>query len=262
VAPPPEVAFVRRPDGARLYVEVHGPEDGPPLILLEGLGGDIAGWRRNIPTLARELRVVAFDFRGNGRSDPPPADATMATFVDDTLAVMDEVGLPAAHVYGQSFGGMVAQQLALDHPDRVRSLILAATHPGAGHAAPLTARVPKGRPWEALYSEAFLREHPDQVDEDLRSGTAPPEEAARRQWNAMRGFDAYDRLSSVRVPTLVLHGTEDRTIDPANARLLAERIPGARLILLQGAGHVYHAEQPAEADRAVLEFVRSVAGER
>jgi 3-oxoadipate enol-lactonase len=254
------VAFVRRPDGGRLYVEVHGPEGAQPLILLEGVGGDLAGWRRNIPTLARQLRVVAFDFRGNGRSDPPPADATMATFVDDTLAVMDEVGVPAAHVYGQSFGGMVAQQLALDHPDRVRSLILAATHPGHRHAVSSPARVPKGRPWEALYSPAFLRDHPDRVTEDLRSGTEQPEEAARRQWRAMQAFDPWDRLPSIAVPTLVLHGTEDRTIDPANARLLAERIPGARLVLLDGAGHVYHAEQPAEADRAVLEFVRSVAG--
>jgi pimeloyl-ACP methyl ester carboxylesterase len=254
------VAFVRRPDGGRLYVEVHGPEGAQPLILLEGLGGDLAGWRRNIPTLAGELRVVAFDFRGNGRSDPPPADATMAIFVEDTLAVMDEVGVPAAHVYGQSFGGMVAQQLAVDHPDRVRSLILAATHPGHRHAVPSRVRVPKGRPWEALYSQAFLRKHPDQVAEDLRSGTAQPEEAARRQWLAMQAFDPWDRLPSIGVPTLVLHGTEDRTIDPANARLLAERIPGARLVLLPGAGHVYHAEQPVEADRAVLEFVRSVAG--
>ncbi|HEX2025632.1 MAG TPA: alpha/beta fold hydrolase [Actinomycetota bacterium] len=252
------MAFVHRPDGGRLYVEVHGQEDAEPLVLLEGLGGDVPGWRRNIPTLAAELRVVAFDFRGNGRSDPPPADPTMATFVDDTVAVLDHAGIPAAHLYGQSFGGMVAQELALDHPDRARSLILAATHPGHRHAVRSRARVPKGRPWEALYSEAFLRDHPDEVEEDLRSGTPQAEEAARRQWTAMRGFDAYDRLPTLRVPTLVLHGTEDRTIDPANARLLAERIPGAKLVLLEGAGHVYHAERPAEADRAVLDFVRRV----
>ena len=253
------MAFVGRPGGGRLYVEVHGPDDGEPLLLLEGLGGDLPGWRRNIPTLGEELRVIAFDFRGNGRSDLPPADATMATFVDDTLAVLDDLDVPAAHLYGQSFGGMVALELALDHPDRVRSLILAATHPGHRHAVPSRARVPKGRPWEALYSEAFLHDHPDEVAADLRAGTAQPEEAARRQWSAMRSFDAYDRLPSVRVPTLVLHGTEDRTIDPANARLLAERIPGAELVLLPGAGHVYHAEQPHEADRAVLNFIRRVS---
>jgi 3-oxoadipate enol-lactonase len=89
-------------------------------------------------------------------------------------------------------------------------------------------------------------------------GTPQLPSAARRQWEAMQAFDSFDRLPSVRVPTLVLHGTEDRTIHPDNGRLLADRIPGARLALLEGAGHVYHAEQPEAADRAVLGFVASV----
>ncbi len=152
---------------------------------------------------------------------------------------------------------MVAQELALAHPDRVRSLILACTHAGVRHAVPARASVPKDRPWEALYSERHLREHPDQVAEDLAAGTPHAPVVARRQWEAMRGFDAYERFPSLRVPALVLHGTEDRTIHPDNARILAERIPGARLVLLEGAGHVYHAEQREAADGIVLEFVRS-----
>src|SRR5918992_2095866 len=121
---------VVRPDGVRLYHEVHGQADAAPMVLLEGMGGDIPGWRRNIPTLARELRVIAFDFRGNGNSDEPPGPCTMATFVDDTVALLDELGIERAHVYGQSFGGMVAQELALTTPDRVRTLILACTDMG------------------------------------------------------------------------------------------------------------------------------------
>jgi 3-oxoadipate enol-lactonase len=252
------VPVVRRPDGCRLYYEVHGSQPGAPLVLLEGLGGDIGGWRRNIPRLAGSLRVVAYDFRGNGRSDPPGVPVTMATFVDDTLALLDHLGIERAHLYGQSFGGMVAQELTLTAADRVRSLILACTHPGVRHAVPVRARVPKGKPWEALYSERFLRDHPDQVAEDLRVGTPQSPSAARHQWEAMQAFDTFDRLPGVRVPTLVLHGTEDRTIHPDNARILADRIPGARLVLLEGAGHVYHAEQPEAADRAVLEFVATV----
>jgi 3-oxoadipate enol-lactonase len=252
------VPVVRRPDGCRLYYEVHGTRPGAPLVLLEGLGGDIGGWRRNIPHLAGTLRVVAYDFRGNGRSDPPEGPVTMATFVDDTIALMDHLGIERAHLCGQSFGGMVAQELALTAADRVRSLILACTHPGHRHAVPVRARVPKDRPWEALYSERFLRDHPDRVAEDLRVGTPQSPNAARRQWEAMQGFDAFDRLPAVRVPTLILHGTEDRTIHPDNGRVLADRIPGARLVLLEGAGHVFHAEQPEAADRAVLEFVASV----
>jgi 3-oxoadipate enol-lactonase len=252
------VPFYRRPDGCRLYHEVHGPEGREALVLLEGLGGDIPGWRRNIPRLAEELRVVAYDFRGNGRSDPPRGPVTMGTFVDDTLGLLDHLGIGSAHVYGQSFGGMVAQGLALDHPRRIRSLILAATHPGRSHAVPVEGTVPKDRPWLALYSPGFAESHPGHVEEDLRAGTPQDPGAARRQWEAMQDFDPWDRLPGLRVPTLVLHGTEDRTISAENARVLAERIPGARLHLLEGAGHVYHSESPEEADAAVLGFIRSV----
>jgi len=250
------VPFVDRPDGSRLYHEVYG--HGEPIVLVEGAGGDIGGWRRNIPRLAAELRVVAFDLRGNGRSVAPDAPMAMATFVEDMLALLDHLGIDRAHVYGQSFGGMVAQEVALTAPDRVRSLILACTLPGMRHAVPVRARVPKARPWEAMYSPRFLREHPEEVAEDQRLGTPQRPAMARRQWEAMQGFDAYDRLPSLRLPTLVIHGTEDRAVHPDNARIMAERIPGARLVLLEGAGHVYHAEQPEAADRAVLGFVRSL----
>jgi pimeloyl-ACP methyl ester carboxylesterase len=254
------VTSVERPDGCRLHTEIHGPAGAPALLLIEGLGGDIGGWRRNIPTLAQELRVIAFDLRGNGRSDAPDAPITMATFVDDAVAVLDAAGAEAAHVYGQSLGGMIAIELALAHPGRVRSLILAATHAGLRTAVRSRHVAPKDRPWELLYSEQHLRERPDEVADDLRSGTEQPPHAARRQWEAMRRFEAADRLADVAVPTLVLHGTDDRMIPVENARALAAGIPGARLVELEGAGHVYHAEQPEASDRAVLDFVRSVAG--
>jgi 3-oxoadipate enol-lactonase len=254
------VPFYERPDGCRLYHELHGAEDAEPLILLEGLGGDIPGWRRNIPHLAEELRVIAYDFRGNGRSDKPDEPMTMGTLIGDTVGLLEHLGIDEIHVYGQSMGGMVAQQLALDDPGRVRSLILGCTHPGAGHAVRSRHPVPKDRPWVALYSPGFAEEHPNHVAEDVRVGAENPQppHAARRQRQAVDAWDAYDRLPEIRIPALVLHGTEDRVIDPANARLLAERIPGARLVLLQGAGHVYHSEQADAADAAVLDFIRSL----
>lgn len=255
--------FLTRPDGCRLYHEVHGPPDADVLVLLEGMGGDIPGWRRNIPTLAAELRVVAVDHRGNGLSDEPPGACTMTTFVDDALAIVDDLEVTRAHVYGQSFGGMVALELGLTRPDRVRSLILACTHPGPAHAVRVDhASVPKGEPWRALYAPHFPDAHPEHVDDDLRVGADVPAHpiGQRRQWEAMQTWDAYDRLPSLAVPTLVLHGTEDRLVAPGNATILAGRIPGAELAWIEGAGHVYHSERAAEADAAVLAFVRRHAG--
>jgi 3-oxoadipate enol-lactonase len=252
------VAYLERPDGCALYHEIHGTDAADPLVLLEGLGGDIPGWRRNIPTLARELRVVAYDLRGNGRSCEPEGPCTMATFTDDTVALLDHLGIETAHVYGQSFGGMVAQELALTHPERVRTLILACTHPGPAHAIALRDAVPKSEPWRALYAPMFPDEHPEHVAEDLRIGAQQPRHpvGGRRQWEAMQGFDSFDRLPALTMPALVLHGTQDRTVAPANAEQLASRIPAAELRWLEGAGHLYHSERAAEADAIVLDFVR------
>src|SRR5207244_8356485 len=113
---------------------------------------------------------------------------------------------------------------------------------------------------ELLYSERFAREHPDHVAEDLRVGSETPEQpfARRRQWEAMQGWDAWDRIGDIACPTLVLHGTEDRLVPVENARRMAALIPRARLALLEGAGHLYHSEQPEAADAAVLAFLEDV----
>jgi pimeloyl-ACP methyl ester carboxylesterase len=222
------------------------------------MGGDIPGWRRNIPVLATACFVIAYDHRGNGRSDDPLGFCPMATFVEDACGILDAVGVDAAHVYGQSFGGMVALELALTHPGRVRSLILAATHAGPSQVARIDGpNAPKGEPWRALYAPAFPDAHPEHVAEDLSVAAAGVrhETGERRQWEAIQDFDAYDRLGGIGVPTLVLHGTEDRLVAPANASRLATDIPGAELVWLSGAGHLYHSEQAGAADAAVLDFI-------
>ena len=249
-----------RPDGCRLHVEIHGTPDGPPIVLLEGLGGDLPGWRRNIPTLSRELRVIAFDHRGNGRSDEPPGPCTMATFVEDALAVLDDAGAHSAHVYGQSFGGMVAQELALAAPARVRSLVLGCTHAGQAHwVGGRRPSAPKGEPWRSLYAPGFPDRHPDHVAEDLRAGASQPPhpQGERRQWEAIQGWSAFERLGEIEAPTLVLHGAGGSGASRwATARCWRRGSPGRSWSILEGAGHVYHSERPDAADAAVLDFVR------
>ena len=252
------MATLLRPDGCRLYFELHGARTSPPLILLEGIGDHLPGWRLTVSDLSRALFVIGYDLRGNGGSDDPPGPCSMSTFVEDTVALLDELGIGRAHVYGHSFGGMVAQELGLTHPRRVRTLILAATHGGGPHAVRAPVMVPKDRPYLALYAEAFAESHPDRVAEDLRVDASQPHHplGKRRQWEAMRTFDAFDRLPSLQMPVLVLHGTDDRTVVPSIAEILAGRIPGAELRWLPGAGHRYQSEQPEAADGAVLDFVR------
>jgi len=184
---------------------------------------------------------------------------TMATFVDDTLALLDSIGIDRAHFYGQSFGGMVAQEIGLTRPERVRTLILGCTHAGPKHVVRGTRfSVPKGEPWRSMYAPGFPDRHPEHVAEDLRIGAAQPKhpEGGRRQWEAMQDFDSFERLPSLRVPTLVLHGSEDQAIAVGNAELLAERILDAELVVLEAAGHLYHSEQAEAADAAVLDFIR------
>jgi pimeloyl-ACP methyl ester carboxylesterase len=127
---------------------------------------------------------------------------------------------------------------------------------------PSGGRVPKDRPWLQLYAPAFAEAHPEHVEEDLRIGRAQPQhpEGQRRQWEAAQAWDAYDRLPALQVPVLVLHGAEDQLIDVGNARILASRIPGAELQVIEGAGHVYHSEQPERSDDIVLDFVRRHRG--
>src|SRR2546428_7013014 len=228
-------------DGCRLYYELYGPEGAPPLILLEGLGGDIPGWRRNIPRFASRYRVVAYDFRGNGRSDKPHGKVSMATFVEDTLGLLDHLEISSAHVYGQSFGGMVGIEMALSHPERVRSVILAATHAGRLRAVPVGVRgkVPKDRPYLALYSEGFASEHPEHVAEDILVGSQNPQplHAGRRQWEAVEAWDAWDRLGEIPVPPPVLHGTGDRLVAGGDTHPVAPGGPPGPLVILGGVGH-------------------------
>jgi len=121
------MAFTRV-NGVTLYYEVHGK--GDPLLLIMGLGANATGWSSQVPSFSREYQVIAFDNRGAGRSDKPNEPYSMDQMADDAHALLDELGVGPAHVFGMSLGGMIAQELMLRHPRHVRSLILGGTMAG------------------------------------------------------------------------------------------------------------------------------------
>ena len=178
---------------------------------------------------------IAYDFRGNGNSDEPTGPVTMTTFVDDTLALLDALGIDRAHVYGQSFGGMVGQELALTRPERARTLILGCTHAGPRHVLRgKPSKVPEGRAL-ALDVRAGVPERASRARGRRPPDRGGPAEASRGRATTMGGDAGVRQLRPPprppRVPTLVVHGAEDQAISVENARLSADRIPGAELVL-------------------------------
>ncbi len=241
-------------DGTTLYAEEHG--SGPPLLLLEGMGGDVPGWRRTIPHYDG-FRVVMFDFRGSGWSDRPAERYSMEMFVSDTIRVMDELRIESAHLYGQSMGGMVALNVVLAHSGRVRSLVLACTHAGGSSVVPASPD-PEDRGSRVLYARAFFDANPDHVTEDLAASRSVPPPREDLQRYVAEGHDVAGRLGDIRRPVLVVHGTDDRVVHPDNSRLLSAGIPGAELLMVEGAGHLLHSERAGEVDLRIAGFLRLV----
>jgi pimeloyl-ACP methyl ester carboxylesterase len=267
---PSERLTARSADGVALAVFVVG--EGNPLLLIPGLGARAAVFDPIIGDLAREHRVITFDPRGIGDSGNG-GDVTLTNMASDAVAVLDVAAVAVGAVFGASMGGLVAQHLVVDHPDRVGHLVLAATAPGGDHGVDpdptnQAALLGKGArtPEEAyriactvLYSPQFQRTHPEfieaQISERSRHPVRPRVFAA--QFTAMSQPDSsFEELSTVTAPTLVLHGTEDVVTPFENARILAGQIPGAVLRPFDGCGHLFFHERPAETARVVTEHLR------
>ena len=260
---------VATPDGfTSLHWESTGA--GPPLLLIMGLGLSGGAWWRSVPTLAKRFRVITYDNRGTGRSTALTYPYTTEAMADDALAVLKSAGAERAHVYGMSLGGMVAQQLALRHPNRVRGLVLGATQPGGRRAAVAEPEVmsffqrrselpSEESAWASVpynYSPRARGRYASRIAEDIARRLANPfdEQAYRAQMCAAALHNCYGRLARIEQPTLVLHGTADRVIPFENAEMMAARIPNARLRPLRHCGHLYPTEMP-RVNEAIGDFL-------
>ncbi len=259
-----------RVNGVHIHYEVHG--SGEPLLLIMGLGANTTGWSMQIPEFSKEYCVIAFDNRGAGRSDKPNEPYSMRQMADDARGLLDELEIDSAHVFGMSLGGMIAQELVLQHPHRVSSLVLGGTMaggPSAIFAGPdvvqqfislagmaLTQAIEAGL--ALVYSEEYVAANKRALVRRslLNAHLMAPMYAIQRQFMAIVGFNTHARLGEINAPALVLAGTADRVIPLHNSRLLAEGIAGAQLLEFEGAGHGFLVERAEEVNAAVLEFLR------
>jgi 3-oxoadipate enol-lactonase len=252
--------------GVRIAWERRGA--GTPLLLIHGLGYARWGWEPVVDELAEAHELILFDNRGVGESEAPLGPYSASMLAEDAVAVLDAAGLERAHVLGTSLGGMVALQVALDWPDRVDRLVLACTTPGGGSAAPMpeqTVRLIEESP--SLPREVAMRRGVENalapgadkgmIDRIMehRVATAQPLSAWLAQAAAGVTFDVWDRVGAIGAPTLVLTGDLDVVVDPRNSALLAEMIPGARLEVFPGTGHLFFWEQPEQVVEVVKEFL-------
>ncbi len=254
-------------------VEGNGAET---VILIMGLGGRATDWGASLPAaLAERYRVVRMDNRGAGASPPASGGYSLSDLARDVTAVLDAVGAARAHVIGISMGGMIAQLVAIEHAARVDRLVLMSTHYG-GHTVepphPDAMRLfdpaeflSRGRDPEAMMrftlsviaAPGFEQRAPEmyRMMLDNARGQPTPANTFMAQVQAILTSDRSERVREIRRPTLVLHGALDKLIPPSNAKALAQRIPGARLALLEGVGHMPMLEAPAETVSAIMPFL-------
>jgi 3-oxoadipate enol-lactonase len=256
--------FAERP-GTRIWWDQSG--SGDPVLLIMGHAYGAEMWYRTVPELAASYRVIRFDNRGAGRSSDPPGPYPVPLMAGDALAVLDAAGATSAHVYGVSMGGAIALQLALDHPGRVRSLILgctAASAAGATRGALLTwirtllpAAVLNRMAARMLYAPgtpASRRVEDQQIVRRTRSSGR----GRRGQITGLASFNVTGRLGEIHIPTLIIHGAQDRIVSIASAQQLADSIAGARLVIFPDAGHVYTTDAPQASTDEVLRFLAGI----
>ncbi len=248
--------------------EIHG--EGEPLVMIRGYSSSLKMWLFQVPDFSKEFEFVLFDNRGAGETDKPDTPYSIRMFADDTIGLMDALEIDSAHILGISMGGMIAQEIALNHPERIKKLILCATTVGAKgvnaslEIVSMIVRDPSMSEEEfykrmvpVITTKEILENKKDLVEKVFRMyvENAAPEYANRRQIEAIMFFDSYDLIQRINAPTLVLHGEDDVLVPPDNARILAERIPNANLVFIKG-GHLYNMEYPEEFNREVINFLK------
>jgi 3-oxoadipate enol-lactonase len=260
-------------NGIQLDYERSGNPDGPPLLLIMGMSGTALHWGDPFLELLRpDFDVVAYDHRGVGASSRLDGPITTRLMADDAAGLLEALGIDSAHVMGISMGGMIAQELALNYREKIRTLTLGCTYcggPGSALAGPevatklQTAMLSGDREqairagWEVNVSAAFAaREETYASFREIGMNRAVAVDVIMQQLQACATHDTYDRLPELAgSKTLVIHGTEDQLLPVQNGELIASRIPDSQLEIFEGVGHLFIWERPERS----AELVRALA---
>jgi pimeloyl-ACP methyl ester carboxylesterase len=246
--------------------------EGEPMLLIQGMSGNHLAWGEPfLSDLERDFDVVAYDHRGVGRSSAVTDPFTITELADDAAALIEALGWESAHVVGISMGGMVAQELALRHPDRIRTLTLGCTYSGGEGSALTSSQVGTklaeammaGDPDRAIATAYEVNVSPGYGADKSAYGTfyematalPTPVPVIMLQMQAIAAHDTLDRLQEISAPTLVIHGTVDEMLPYSNAVLIASKIPDAQLETLEGVGHMFWWEQPERSAAAIRSLV-------
>ena len=258
-------------NGINIHYEEQG--SGDPLLLIMGFTVSSIGWHWNIPAFAQDFRTIAFDNRGVGRSEKPDVPYSMSMFADDTVGVLDALGIERAHVFGISMGGMIAQEFTLRYPQRVKTLTLGCTSCGGqntvmskdadvvnmlGNIASVDVQEAALIMTKVAVTPWFLQKRMNVLIElnQLSVQYPTPKHAMVRQMEAILGHDTYERLPQITAPTLVITGKQDGLVPPENSVTLSQRIPNADLAILANASHLFNIELPGATVDTVKEFIQ------
>ncbi len=263
------------PDGTRIAYDTYGRSDGEPLLLLQGLGADGRGWIRQRRAMGERYRCIAVDNRGVGRSDVPEGPYDLEVMAADAVAVLDDLGVDSAHVMGASMGGIMSQILGVRHQERVRSLTLACT--GCHH---LQWRRDLLAEWGDLARTKGMRAVVDEASHWLVGPRARVRfwpvigwlgplalqvkaEAFAAQIDAILALDDHLRfeLEQVKVPTLVMVGSQDILTPIGDSELIHELIPDSELVILTGAAHGFMVEHAGSFNRGVRGFLDRITAD-
>jgi pimeloyl-ACP methyl ester carboxylesterase len=254
----------------KIYYEIHGK--GFPLVMIMGLTANKDWWPPEvIEQFSKHFKTLIFDNRGAGRTDAPKMDYSIKMFADDTIGLMDALEIEEAHILGVSMGGMIAQELVLNYPDRVKKLVLCSTTPGGPHSVPtppetVAIMLERGdrseeqmarRLVNILFPKDYITNNPEVIERTVNHLLIAPitEDAYMRQLKACMEFDAYDRLPKINRPTLVIAGKEDVILPYQNDEIIAKRIPKAKLILYEKAGHGLITQEAEDFAQKVIQFL-------